>query len=667
MCGITGFWDLTASTDKSVLMDVVTRMTDTLTPRGPDDGGIWVDPRTGMALGHRRLSIVDLSPLGHQPMLSASGRSAIVYNGEIFNFQEIRADLVAAGHSLRGHSDTEVLLEACEAWGVEKSISRCIGMFAFAFWDMEKQCLTLARDRLGIKPLFWGRLGQTIFFGSQPKSFFPHPDWRPVIDRRAMAAFMAYSYVPAPHSIYQGIAKLRPGRLCAIKRDGEVRETIFWDLQNIIAHSRQTPYVGTPSEAVEELELLLRDAVRRRMVADVPLGAFLSGGVDSSTVVALMQVQSQRPVKTFSIGFHEQGHNEAPFARAVAEHLGTDHTELYVEPAHALDLVPGLPDLYDEPFSDASQIPTYLVSALTRQKVTVALSGDGGDELFAGYTRYLMAARLRRIFQFLPRLPRQWLALGLCRLSPATWDQVARLIPAGSRPTLLGDKLHKLSEILALDHVAQIYPQLLSFWPLDQHLVRGEKAAMPLPYTDATLGGLTADTERMQLLDILTYLPDDILAKVDRASMAVGLEARVPLLDHRVVEFAWRLPLEWKIRNGQSKWPLRQILYRYVPAHLIERPKMGFGVPIDGWLRGPLREWAEDLLDSRRMQEDGLFDPLPIRQRWTEHLSGVRNWQYSLWGVLMAQAWKRHWIDKPSTGASDPQPVWINRTTHGNQ
>ncbi|MBF0176877.1 MAG: asparagine synthase (glutamine-hydrolyzing) [Magnetococcales bacterium] len=645
MCGITGFWDLTAATSQAAQVNIVTRMTDTLTPRGPDDGGVWVDPHSGMALGHRRLSIVDLSPLGHQPMVSASGRSVIAYNGEVFNFQEIRADLVAQGRSLRGHSDTEVLLEACEAWGVEQTISRCIGMFAFAFWDITEQRLTLVRDRLGIKPLYWGRLGRTIFFGSQPKSFFPHPEWEPRIDRRAMAAFMAYSYVPAPASIYQGIGKLRPGRYCEINRQGEVKEHTFWDLQKIIATSCRTPRGGSATEAVAELDLLLRDAVRRRMVADVPLGAFLSGGVDSSTVVALMQAQSQQPIKTFSIGFHEQGHNEAPFAREVARHLGTDHTELYVEPAHALDLVPGLPELYDEPFSDASQIPTYLVSALTRRQVTVALSGDGGDELFAGYTRYLMAARLRRIFQFLPSSLRRVVARGLCSLPPSAWDRLTRLIPAASRPTLLGDKLHKLAEILALDGVASIYPQLLSFWPLHQELVQGEREADPLPYTHSGLAGLVDDTERMQLLDILTYLPDDILAKVDRASMAVALEARVPLLDHRVVEFAWRLPGEWKIRNGQSKWLLRQVLYRYVPPHLIERPKMGFGVPIDGWLRGPLRDWAEDLLDPQRMQDDGLLNPLPIRQRWREHLSGERNWQYSIWGVLMAQAWKRRWID----------------------
>ncbi|MBF0426785.1 MAG: asparagine synthase (glutamine-hydrolyzing) [Magnetococcales bacterium] len=648
MCGITGFWDLTAGTDKATQLDVVTRMTATLTPRGPDDGGVWVDPRSGIALGHRRLSIVDLSPLGHQPMLSASGRSVIVYNGEIFNFQEIRAELATEGRSLRGHSDTEVLLEACEAWGVEKSISRCIGMFAFAFWEIEAQRLTLVRDRLGIKPLYWGRIGHTLFFGSQPKSFVPHPGWSSRIDRRAMAAFMAYSYVPAPISIYQGIAKLQPGHICTISRDGKIQDTAFWDMQEVIRHGRLTPYLGSMADAVKDLETLLRDAVKRRMVADVPLGAFLSGGVDSSTVVALMQAQSPRPVKTFSIGFHEQGHNEAPFAQAVARHLGTDHTELYVEPVHALDLVPGLPELYDEPFSDASQIPTYLVSALTRRQVTVALSGDGGDELFAGYTRYLMAARLQRMFHILPTWLRRRLAGGVRQLSPATWDRVTRIIPAGSRPTLLGDKLHKLAEILDLHAPAAIYPQLLSFWPLDQELVVGAGAAAPLPGVETPLAGLTDATERMQLLDILTYLPDDILTKVDRASMAVGLEARVPLLDHRVVEFAWRMPLAWKICNGQSKWLLRQVLYRYVPARLIERPKMGFGVPIDGWLRGPLRDWAEELLDARRMQADGLFDPLPIRKRWEEHLSGVRNWQYSLWGVLMAQAWKRRWIDQKS-------------------
>ncbi|MBF0152300.1 MAG: 7-cyano-7-deazaguanine synthase [Magnetococcales bacterium] len=391
------------------------------------------------------------------------------------------------------------------------------------------------------------------------------------------------------------------------------------------------------------------DAIRQRMVADVPVGAFLSGGVDSSTVVALMQAESQRPVKTFAIGFHEKDHNEAHFARKVARHLGTDHTELHVGPSHALDLVPHLPELYDEPFSDSSQIPTCLVSSLSRSKVTVALSGDGGDELFAGYNRYLMAARLRLIFRLLPHRSRQWTARGLRSLSPATWDRVTRIIPSGSRPTLLGDKLHKLAEILALKDTAAIHSQLLSVWPLHQEVVVGEGAAPPLPHANSSLACLTGDTEQMQLLDILTYLPDDILAKVDRASMAVGLEARVPLLDHRVVEFAWRLPQNWKIRADESKWLLRQVLYRYVPASLIRRPKMGFGVPIDSWLRGPLRDWAEDLLDARRLHADGLFDAPLIRKRWEEHLSRERNWQYSLWGVLMAQAWKQRWIDTPTT------------------
>ncbi len=628
------------------MVAVVTRMTDTLALRGPDDGGVWVDPRSGIALGHRRLSILDLSPLGHQPMVSASGRTVISFNGEIFNFQEIRAELQSEGRQLRGHSDTEVLLEACEIWGVEKCITRCIGMFAFALWDVVERRLTLVRDRLGIKPLYWGRMGGTLFFGSQPKSFFPHPEWRPAVDRQAMAAFMAYSYVPAPLSIYQGIAKLRPGHYLEIDRFGTVQDRTFWDLQKIVTRQLRHRYPGDATQAADELDVLLRDAIRRRMVADVPIGAFLSGGVDSSTVAALMQAQSLRPIKTFAIGFHERDHNEAPFARAVAGHIGADHTELYVGPSHALDLVPRLPEFYDEPFSDSSQIPTYLVSALSRSKVTVALSGDGGDELFAGYNRYLMAARLHSIFQVLSHRPRQLVAKGLRALSPVTWDRITRIIPARSRPPLLGDKLHKLAEVLALADVSAVHAQLLSVWPLDQEVVIGEGPAKPLPFSDSSLAGLGDDTARMQLFDILTYLPDDILAKVDRASMSVGLEARVPLLDHRVVEFAWQLPREWKIRDGESKWLLRQVLYRYVPAALVKRPKMGFGVPIDSWLRGPLRDWAEALLDARQLETDGLFDPALIRKRWDEHLSRTRNWQYSLWGVLMAQAWKRQWIDR---------------------
>lgn len=637
MCGIAGFHAFAEGSPEA--MDrCVRRMTDVLEKRGPDSHGYWSDPQAGVALGHRRLAIVDLSPLGHQPMVSASGRSVIAYNGEIYNFAELRADLEARGVAFRGRSDTEVLVEACEAFGVENAVRRCIGMFAFAFWDRRTRTLTLARDRLGIKPLYWGYAGETLVFGSELKALREHPAFAAEIDRDALAAYLRHNYIPAPRSIHRGVRKLQPGCLLVVRAGSEPVEAPFWSMADVVRRGQEERRAIGDAEAIDELETLLRDAVGRRMIADVPLGAFLSGGVDSSTVVALMQEQSSRPVRTFSIGFHEDGYDEARHAAAVADHLKTDHTELYVDPARAREVIPQLPEMFDEPFADSSQIPTYLVSQMTRRHVTVSLSGDGGDELFAGYNRYTLARDLWRRVGWMPR-PLRRAAAGMIRaVPPSAWTRLFEAVPAALRPPQAGDKLHKLAGVLG-GGPGELYRSLVSQWPDPAALVPGAREPEG-PLSDMSVAASVPDlVERMQYLDTITYLPDDILTKVDRASMAVSLEARVPLLDHRVVDFAWRLPMHFKIRDGETKWLLRQVLYRRVPRALIERPKMGFGVPIDAWLRGPLRDWAESLLDEGRLRSEGFLDPEPVRRRWSEHLSGRRNWQYAIWTVLMFQAW----------------------------
>jgi asparagine synthase (glutamine-hydrolysing) len=590
-------------------------------------------------------------------MASMSGRFVLSYNGEIYNFAELRSELQMMGAKFRGHSDTEVMLAAFEAWGLEKSRERFVGMFAFALWDREAGKLHLGRDRLGIKPLYYGWADNTFVFGSELKVFEQVPGFKRSINRDSLTAFMRYAYVPEPWSIYQDVYKLPAGCLFSItpgqadSRQGfspepenghaTLRPVRYWSARDVVESGVRSPFTGTEDEAIEQLDRLLREAIGLRMVSDVPLGAFLSGGVDSSVVVALMQAQSAKPVKTFTIGFHEEDYNEAIHAAAVAGHLGTDHTELYVTPAEAMAVIPRLSAMYDEPFADSSQIPTYLVSQLARRHVTVTLSGDGGDELFAGYNRYFWGRRLWKRVSWLPQSVRRGMARGIQSVSPealdATSKKLSSLVPV--MPSI-GDKLHKLAEILAMKDPEMMYRGLVSTWKDPVRVVIGAQE----PPTTLTERHRWADvnnfTLQMMALDLVTYLPDDILTKVDRASMAVSLEARVPLIDHRVVEFAWRIPLSMKIRKeGEGKWLLRQVLYRYVPKHLIERPKMGFGVPIGYWLRGPLRDWAEDLLDESRLQREGYFHPEPIRKKWREHLSGHRNWQYLLWNVLMFQAW----------------------------
>lgn len=648
MCGWIGFRER-ANRGEAELNARIRRMAKTLEHRGPDDEGVWADPEVGVALGFRRLAIVDLSPAGHQPMFSASGRYIIVFNGEVYNFKSLRQQLEALGHTFYGGSDTEVMLAAIEQWGVEAAVKRFVGMFAFALWDRQRRCLSLVRDRLGIKPLYYGWMGRTFLYGSELKALRAHPDFRAEIDRGALTLFMRHNYVPAPYSIYQGIRQLPPGCILTLflSSDEHPEPIPYWSAKEAAEQGVAHPFTGSDKEAIEQLDDLLREAIGLRMIADVPLGAFLSGGVDSSTVVALMQAQSPQPVKTFSIGFHEQGYDEAMHARAVAKHLGTDHTELYVTPAEAQAVIPLLPTMYDEPFSDSSQIPTFLVSQLTRKYVTVSLSGDGGDELFAGYNRYFAAEAIWRKVGWLPRGMRQGVAKGISSIGTPTYDKwLAWMAPRTGRyghVGPVGDKLHKLAEVTSVATSEALYRRYVSHAKTPaEMIIGGYEPPTELTATDR-MAKLPDFIQRMMYLDTVTYLPNDILTKVDRASMAVSLEARVPLLDHRVVEFAWRLPMSMKIRNGQGKWILRQVLDRYVPRNLIDRPKMGFGVPIDMWLRGPLREWAESLLDERRLRVDGFFDPIPIRTKWLEHLSGQRNWQYYLWDVLMFQAWFEHW------------------------
>jgi asparagine synthase (glutamine-hydrolysing) len=644
MCGIAGFFGSTAGHGGDELAGIVRSMTDALVHRGPDDSGAWVDPGRGVGLGHRRLSILDLSPEGHQPMLSAGGRFVIVFNGEIYNFQSLREELGAKGHRFRGHSDTEVMLAAFLEWGVPESTKKFNGMFAFALWDRQERALHLGRDRLGEKPLYYGWIDGTLVFASELKAIARHPQFEANIDRRSVTALLRYSYIPGPHSIYKGVHKLPPATL--LTWDGSSARPAprtYWNLREVVEQGLDHPFAGSEDEAADQLESLLKDAVRMRMISDVPLGAFLSGGIDSSLIVSLMQAQSSRPVRTFTIGFHEKEYNEAQHAKEVARHLGTDHTEFYVTGQDALDVIPKLPALFDEPFSDQSQIPTYLVCGLARKHVTVALSGDAGDELFGGYERYAMGRSIWNKFAWLPPALRKLGAGAMTAVPAGTWNALARaagpLMPAGFRNVPFGDKLHKLAEVVAAPGMDSLYLNLMSHWkqPADV-VIGGSEADTPITNRDGR-PRVSDFTHRMMQLDMETYLPDDILVKVDRAAMGVSLEGRIPLLDTAVMEFAWRVPYAMKVRNGKGKWILRRVLDRHVPRPLIDRPKRGFGVPLDRWLRGPLRDWAADLLDDSRLRREGYFHPEPIQKKWSEHLSGSRNWHFYLWDVLMFQAW----------------------------
>jgi asparagine synthase (glutamine-hydrolysing) len=650
MCGLVGFLKGDWSRGHDCMAALAREMSRRIRHRGPDSAGQWLDEEQRIAFAHRRLAIIDISPAGHQPMVSPSGRWVIAYNGEIYNHMAIRTALRKSGFAVNwhGHSDTETLLAAVDAWGVETALGRLIGMFAFALWDRREKSLILARDRIGEKPLYYGWQGAgqeaAFLFGSELKALARHPSFVGEIDRHALSLFMRHNYVPAPHSIYEGLRKLTPGTWLTLaqgSKEPEIRA--YWSGAEIARAGIANPLQLPPPKVVDELEKLLLDAVGQQMMADVPLGAFLSGGVDSSTIVALMQAQSARPVRTFTIAFREKAYNEANHAKSVALYLGTDHTELYVTPEETRSVIPLLPVIYDEPFADSSQVPTRLVSELARQHVTVSLSGDAGDELFGGYNRYILTHRMWRKLAAVPRPLRGALAEVLTSVSAGTWNRilgaVQPLLPARARQVLLGDKIHKGAAVLASRSADELYLGLTSLWRDPASVVLGGKEPPTLLTGHMPLLDGLSQIERMMAFDMLTYLPDDILAKVDRAAMSVSLETRVPFLDHRVVEFAWRLPLDYKLRGGETKWALRQVLYRYVPKEFIERPKMGFGIPIGDWLRGPLRDWAEALLSPARLASEGYLRPEPIRRIWADHLKGSVNMQYLLWCVLMFQAW----------------------------
>lgn len=661
MCGIAGFIERKSDYSHAALEDSLKRMTRSLVRRGPDGQGETVEQAAFDAvvcLGHRRLAVIDVSSAGSQPMASANGRYVIIFNGEVYNFRRLRAKLVAAGHRFRSESDTEVILSAFEEWGVYDSLPHLEGMFAMAIWDRKRLLLHLVRDRLGEKPLYYGWQNGVFLFASEMKALRQHPEWQGKIDRGSLTLYLRHNYVPTPYSIFENIFKLPAGCILTLRDPYLPTESFspfasrdivmggpvpYWTAAEAAQKGILTPFSGNWEKAVSELESLLLDVVGLQMVSDVPLGAFLSGGIDSSLIVSLMQANSERRVKTFTIGFQEEGYNEAVHAKAVARHLGTEHTELYISPERAREVIPQLPLLYDEPFADSSQIPTFLVAQLSRRHVTVCLSGDGGDELFAGYNRYHWGPAIMGRIGWIPRHIRKKVASMMTSVSPKTWTDffslLGKLVGSGRIPSLPGDKIHKLASMLNFRDQRELYKKLVSQWVAPDGVVTNGYEP-PTPLTDPACWRPQSDFSLMMMyLDTLMYLPDDILVKVDRAAMGVNLETRVPFLDHRVVDFAWRLPMAMKIWNGKSKWILRHILYRYVPQQLVERPKMGFGVPIDSWLRGPLREWAESLLDASRLKAEGFFDPLPIRQKWVEHISGHRNWQSCLWGVLMFQTW----------------------------
>lgn len=637
MCGLTGFWDFSHKFNEEQLTAIAIKMADQIRTRGPDGYGTWVSGNQGLAMAHRRLAIIDLTDAGKQPMHSSSGRFIIIYNGEVYNAAKIQDELIKLGYKFIGHSDTEIILAAFEEWGIHAALVKFIGMFAIAVWDKKLEELLLIRDRLGVKPLYFGTIANTFFFGSQLKSFFVHPQWNGTIQSEALNKYIKLNYVPTPYSIFQDIYKLEPATILTINQQRKINKVKYWDLGSTIAARK---YIESDQTAIESLHALLKDSINMRMISDVPLGAFLSGGIDSSLVVALMQSMSNTQIKTFTIGFSEKDYNEAEFASAVAKHLGTCHQQLILDPLQALKLIPDLPSIYDEPFADSSQIPTLLVSKLAREQVAVSLSGDGGDELFAGYNRYYLWNKVISRIAWIPKELRKILAASIQSISLPNWSLINKIININN----LGDKLYKLANILPFNTQADFYNIVISFWVNNNPMLNTVGNSILHPETvylrdREYVNNIDNFVEQMQFLDINNYLLDDILTKVDRASMAYGLEAREPLLDHRIVEFSWQLPMNLKIRNQDQKWILKQILAKYLPKDLIDRPKMGFGVPIDSWIRKDLRELTLDLLSPKKLDSQGFFDSKVVNNRLQQHLSGKQNYQHDLWGVLMFQLW----------------------------
>ena len=647
MCGFAGF--ITRSTLKRECLESrVEAMNKAIAARGPDDACVWVDPDAGIALGHRRLSIIDLSPMGRQPMVSRSGRYIIAFNGEIYNYQDLARVLEKKGYSWRGHSDTEVLLAAFEFWGVKQTLEQCNGMFALALWDQKKRTIFLARDRMGQKPLYYGFNNGILFFGSQIKAFHANPEFKPEIDQAVIPLFLKYSYIPTPYSIYKNIKKLSAAHFLEISRSDMAglclkEEIPYWNLAQVAEDGINNPMTGSEAQMMDSLEKILQESVSRRMLSDVPLGAFLSGGIDSSLIVALMQKNHRIPVKTFSIGFNEKGYDEAEQAKRVAHHLGTDHTELYATPKEAMDLIPDLPDLFDEPFADSSQIPVSLISLLTKKYVTVALSGDGGDELFAGYNRHFWGRSVWEMIERYPMFMKKGARYLMKALSPEQWEQLfdssSRVVPEKFRQSNPGAKIAKLSGLITAQTREEFYTLLTAWWPDPGAVLLNTNQGPQLGARSKDLPNISDFTQLMQYWDMQTYLCDDIMTKVDRTSMGASLEVRSPFLDHNVVAFSWRIPIQYKISKTQGKLILKNCLYRFLPPSLVDQPKKGFQIPLDQWLRGPLRQWAEEMLNPLRLKNQGFFNVKEVRALWDLHLSGKQNYQYQIWNILMFQAW----------------------------
>jgi asparagine synthase (glutamine-hydrolysing) len=650
MCGFTGYFGGT-DFDRIDPKIQLKKMADTLIHRGPDSEGYWMDGDAHIALAHRRLAILDLSPQGHQPMTSVSSRYVIAFNGEIYNHLDIRTELdnKLQGSTWRGHSDTETLLAAIEFWGVEDTLKNCVGMFAFALWDHKEQALYLVRDRFGEKPLYYGWQNGTLLFGSELKSLVQHVDFSGKINREALDLFLKYNYIPAPYSIWQGIHKLPAGTFIKISKNLVGKPEAYWSLKDVAERGVESPLILSDQDAILQLDTVLRTAVKGQMLADVSLGALLSGGIDSSTIVALMQAQSDQPVKTFSIGFHDKKSDESGYAEAIAKHLGTDHTTLMMQPQDMLDMIVRIPQMYDEPFADSSLVPTSIVMSLAKKQVSVALSGDAGDELFGGYNRYFLAPQIWGFLKWIPPVLRGRVTNILLVLTPNQWDKLMYPLAKLMNQSHIGDKIYRLAQRLqGIRNFDDLYLALVTEWGNTDDIVLGVNHES----TDALLlqrdrwPSLDNPIERMMALDAMTYMSDDILVKVDRAAMAVSLETRAPFLDHRVAELAWRIPLHQKIRNGQGKWLLRQVLYQYVPSELIDRPKMGFGIPLDDWLRGPLRDWADALLTTEMLSRDGLFNVTEVQKNWQQHLQGKRQYGYRLWSILMFQSWHSYYLNQ---------------------